>query len=85
MTEKKEGRDFDAAQEAKQLCDCGHPVGYHREPNEDGHRCCWNPPKSHLRCACKAPTTTGVERLEVYNSADPNWKPWKGWPGPVLP
>jgi len=66
----------------EQLCDCGHPISYHHgKPNV----CGFCPPHSDIRCRCSAVTTTGVPRLEVYNQRDPSWKPWKGWPGPVLP
>lgn len=63
------------------ICDCTHPMSYH---HAEGN-CGFSPPHSSIRCACKWPTTTGVERLQVYSESDPSWKPWKGWPDPVLP
>lgn len=50
-------------------CDCGHPVSYHRDRHgaEAPTACGWCPPHSAMRCACAAPTTTGVPRDERYS------------------
>ncbi len=54
------------------LCDCGHPISYHREHTVAGNpsmvtTCGWNPPHSQRRCACAATTTTGIARDQTYN------------------
>ena len=53
------------------ICDCGHPVSYHHTDHDGSFHCGWCPPHSSLRCACKAVTTTGTARNEVYDKAAP--------------
>ncbi len=52
-----------------QVCDCGHPVSFHKP--KEGIRsspCTWLPPKSKMRCACSHPTTTGTARDDTYTT-----------------
>jgi hypothetical protein len=64
------------------VCDCGHPVSFHTLPQPPSRDpiapcvaptdftgpCGYSKGHSHIRCACTAPTVTGVDRDERFDA-----------------